>query len=123
MRLLIGLIGVAVAFSGLVIAAEPRLILDFIDRHKKQLWLHCAAVAVRLLIGYLLIEYADSTDFPLVVAAIGWISIIAAIFLLILGRGNFKKLISWAVDLNDNQGRLAGIFAALFGAFMVYIIL
>ncbi|QUJ68962.1 hypothetical protein KDD30_07820 [Photobacterium sp. GJ3] len=123
MRLMIGLLGVFIAFVGLIIAAEPRLILDFLSRHKKKLWLHGVAVAFRLLVGYLLIEFADSTAIPLVVAAVGWFAIIAAIFLLILGRANFKKLISWAVELNDAQGRAAGIIATLFGAFMVYIAL
>ncbi|KDM93402.1 hypothetical protein [Photobacterium galatheae] len=123
MRLLIGLIGVFIAGMGLILAAEPRLILDFMSRHKKRLWLHMVAVAVRLLIGYLLIEYADSTDHPLLVTAVGWFAIIAALFLLILGRENFKKLIRWAVELNDIQGRTGGVLAALFGAFLVYIAL
>ncbi|GAB6262498.1 hypothetical protein L4174_009015 [Photobacterium sp. CCB-ST2H9] len=123
MRLLIGMIGVFISGMGLILAAEPRLILDFLAHHKKQLWLQIVAVVARLLIGYLLIEYADQSDYPLLVAALGWIAIIAALFLMTLGRANFKKLISWAVELSEIQGRAGGVFTALFGAILVYIAL
>ena len=82
--------------------------------------LQLLAVAVRLVIGALLIVQSDISKFPAVIEVIGWISIVAAIFLAVMGRRNFIRLMSWALSLSKPFGRVGGIFAVAFGAFLIY---
>ncbi|MBW2284657.1 MAG: hypothetical protein JRF65_08675, partial [Deltaproteobacteria bacterium] len=57
---------------------------------------------------------------PTVIEVIGWISIAAAIFLAVMGRRNFTRLMSWALSLSKPFARVGGIFAVAFGAFLIY---
>jgi hypothetical protein len=85
-----------------------------------KLVLHILAVVVRLVIGVLLIYQSNVSKFPFVIEIIGWLSIVAAIFLAVMGRHNFNRLMSWALSFLKPFGRVGGVFAAAFGAFLVY---
>ncbi len=50
----------------------------------------------------------------------GWLSIIAAVILGILGRRHFNSIMTWALSFTNTFGRLGGIIAILFGAFLIY---
>ncbi|MBW2252864.1 MAG: hypothetical protein JRF60_20180 [Deltaproteobacteria bacterium] len=51
---------------------------------------------------------------------IGWLSIVAAIFLSVMGRRNFNRLMSWALSLSKPLGHVGGVLAVAFGAFLIY---
>jgi hypothetical protein len=51
---------------------------------------------------------------------IGWLSIVAAIFLAVMGRRNFNRLMSWALSLSKPFGRVGGVLAVALGAFLIY---
>ena len=66
----------------------------------------------RLLIFiYGLISYA---------VGLGGLSIVAAFTFALMGRGNFIRLMSWALSLLKPFGRVGGSFTAAFGAFLIY---
>ncbi|MBW2565251.1 MAG: hypothetical protein JRE29_14800 [Deltaproteobacteria bacterium] len=85
-----------------------------------KLVLHIIAVAVRLVIGVLLIYQSSVSKFPFVIEIIGWLSIVAAIFLSVMGRRNFNRLMSWALSLSKPLGHVGGVLAVAFGAFLIY---
>jgi hypothetical protein len=120
MTLLIIIFGALTLLAGIVIVINPEVIFGFLQNNLDKLLLHILAVAVRLVIGVLLIYQSNVSEFPFVIEIIGWLSIVAAVFLAVMGRRNFNRLMSWALSLSKPFGRVGGVFAAAFGAFLIY---
>ena len=120
MSVIVIIFGALILAAGMVIIINPDIVFGFISKHREKLGLHILAVVVRLALGVLLIYLSDTSRYPLVVAIIGWISIIAAIALAVAGRTNFKRLISWAMSLQKSYGRIGGFLGVCFGGFLVY---
>lgn len=120
MTLLILIFGALTLLAGIVIVINPEVIFGFLRNNLDKLVLHILAVVVRLVIGALLIYQSNISKFPFVIEVIGWLSIVAAIFLAVMGRRNFSRLMSWALSLSKPFGRVGGILAVAFGAFLIY---
>ncbi len=120
MTLLIIIFGALTLLAGIVIVINPELIFGFLRNNLDKLGLHILAVVVRLILGALLICQSNVSKFPFVIEFIGWISIVAAIFLAVMGRRNFNRLMSWALSLSKPFGRVGGVLAVAFGAFLIY---
>ncbi len=120
MAVLIIIFGALTLLAGIVIVINPEIIFGFLRKKLDKLELHVLAVVVRLVLGVLLIYQSNVSKFPLIIEIIGWLSIVAAIFLGVMGRRNFKRLLSWALSLVKTFGRVGGVLAAAFGSFLVY---
>jgi hypothetical protein len=120
MTYLIIFFGVLFFVFGIISMIKPAVILGFIEPNTDKAWIYFSAIIVRLLLGLLLIQVADVSRFPLVTAILGWLLLAAALFILLLGRPRFKRLIDRMMELFKPYFRLAGVFAAAFGAFLVY---
>ena len=120
MTLLIIIFGALTLLAGIVIVINPEVIFGFLRNNLDKLELHILAVVVRLVLGVLLIYQSSISKFPFVIEIIGWLSIVAAIFLAVMGRRNFNRLMSWALSLVKPFGRVGGVLAVAFGAFLIY---
>ena len=120
MTVLIIIFGALTLLAGIVIVINPEVIFGFLRNNLDKLVLHIIAVAVRLVIGVLLIYQSSVSKFPFVIEIIGWLSIVAAIFLSVMGRRNFNRLMSWALSLSKPLGHVGGVLAVAFGAFLIY---
>jgi len=120
MTSLIIFFGLLIFFAGIIIVFNPEIIFGVLRNNYEKISLHILAVVIRLLIGVLLIVYASESKYPMVIEIIGWLSIAAAATFAIMGRQNFIRLMSWAFDLLKPFGRIGGVFAAVFGGFLVY---
>ncbi len=120
MTVLIIIFGALTLLAGIVIVINPEVIFGFLRNNLDKLVLHIIAVAVRLVIGVLLIYQSSVSKFPFVIEIIGWLSIVAAIFLSVMGRRNFNRLMSWALSLSKPLGHVDGVLAVAFGAFLIY---
>ena len=120
MSILIIIFGVLMLLAGISLITKPEIIIRVLRDNSNKLWLHIGAVVVRLLLGALLIYQASVSRFPVTMEVIGWIAIFAAIVFTIIGRNNFKRLISWAFSLVDPFGRIGGVLAICFGSFLIY---
>ncbi len=120
MTVLIIIFGALTLLAGIVIVINPEVIFGFLRNNLDKLVLHILAVVIRLVLGALLIYQSNISKFPFVIEFIGWISIVAAIFLAVMGRRNFNLLMSWALSLSKPFGRVGGILAVAFGAFLIY---
>lgn len=69
------------------------------------------------MLGVLLINQSSASNYPLAIEIIGWLSIIAAIFFAVIGRTNFKRIMSWALSLATPISRAGSAVAICFGAF------
>jgi hypothetical protein len=106
--------------AGLIILINPDMIFRLLRRHLESLSMHILAVVLRVILGLALIVCAAASKFPTAILVLGWVSIVAAAVLAIVGRRNFKRLMSWALGLAPHFGRIGGLLAILFGAFLVY---
>jgi len=120
MTLLIIIFGALTLLAGIVIVINPEVIFGILRKNLDKLVLHILAVVVRLVLGALLIYQSNISKFPFAIEIIGWLSIVAAIFLAVMGRRNFNRLMSWALSLSKPFGRVGGVFAVAFGAFLIY---
>ena len=71
-------------------------------------------------LSHVLIQQSNLSRFPIAIEVIGWISIVAAVSLAVMGRRNFNRLMSWALSVAKPFARIGGVIAAAFGAFLVY---
>ena len=120
MTVLIIIFGALTLLAGIVIIINPEVIFGFLRNNLDKLVLHILAVVIRLVLGALLIYQSNISKFPFVIEVIGWLSIVAAIFLAVMGRRNFNRLMSWALSLVKPIGRVGGVLAVAFGAFLIY---
>jgi NAD/NADP transhydrogenase beta subunit len=120
MTSLIIFFGLLTFITGIIIVFNPEIIFGVLRNNYEKVSLHILAVVIRLLIGVLLIVYAGESKHPMVIEIIGWLSIAAAATFAIMGRQNFIRLMSWAFDLLKPFGRIGGVFAVVFGGFLVY---
>ena len=120
MTVLIIIFGALNLLAGIVIVINPEVIFGFLRNNLDKLELHILAIVVRLVLGVLLIYQSNVSKFPFVIEIIGWLTIVAAIFLAVIGRRNFNRLMSWALSLVKSFGRVGGVLAAAFGAFLIY---
>ena len=120
MTLFIIIFGALTCLTGIVILIDPEIVFGLLRKHSDKIGLQILAVAIRLVLGAFLIYQSDVSKYPLVIEIIGWLSIVAAICLAVIGRNNFIRLMAWALSLTKSLGRVGGIIAVAFGAFLVY---
>ena len=119
-QLIIMAFGALLLAAGFILLFKPGAILGFLDRNKESPGIHVLGVVVRLILGAALIVYSANSPFPLTFEVLGWITVAAGVVLALMGRSNFKKLMSWAMGFGERFGRFAGLVAMLFGGFLVY---
>lgn len=120
MELLIFIFGALIIAGGIGMLVKPDFIFDFLKRESNNLNLHIFAIAIRVVIGFLLIFYSDVSEYPVIMEALGWFVIIAAVALILIGRKNFQKLIDWAVTFLKPYRFIGGLLAIVFGGFLIY---
>ena len=112
--------GIFMLVSGAIILVNPDPVLRLFHRNSEALGLHVLAIAVRLILGIALATYASESKYPVALKTLGWISIIAAIILGLMGRSRFKGLINWALGFAPSYMRIGGGLAILLGGFIIY---
>jgi len=120
MNYIIMLFGTATIVAGIIIVINPESVFGLMRRKLESLGLHILAVVVRIIIGVALIMCAAESKYPTGILILGWISIVAASVLGIMGRTNFRRLMSWALNLKPSFGRIGGFLAILFGGFLIH---
>lgn len=120
MKYVILVFGGAIAAAGITIAIRPKILFYLLRSSADTISLYVAAIVVRLLLGIVLLSYADSSKFPMAFHVLGWIAIIAALILLMIGRKRFARMTEWIISRATPFAPVAGIAAFLFGGFLIY---
>ena len=120
MSVLIIIFGALMLLAGITIIINPDSIFGLIKNNIEKLMLQITAIVVRLVLGALFIYYSGISKYPLAIEILGWLFIFAAVILTVIGRNNFMRVISWLLPLTKPLGRVAGVFAVCFGAFVIY---
>ncbi len=120
MNYIIMIFGTAIIVAGILIVINPETVFSLIRRKTESLSLHILAVVVRIILGVALMMYATESKYPTTISILGWISIVGASVLGIMGRTNFMRLMSWALSFSTSFGRTGGFLAILFGGFLIH---
>lgn len=112
--------GLVIFLMGAVVLFDPDSVFITLNKRRNELSVFVIAIAIRLVLGVLLVLKAGQSSFPLSISVIGWLSIITAVFLCVIGHGHFIRLISWTLKLLAPHARFAGFFAIGFGGFLLY---
>ncbi len=120
MTLFIIIFGALTLLAGLVIVINPDFVFGYLRKNLDRFILHILAVVIRLVLGILLVHQSGISRFPIIIEVIGWLSIVAAISLAVIGRRNFNRLMSWALSLVKPAVRIGGVIAVAFGGFLIY---
>jgi hypothetical protein len=78
------------------------------------------AVMVRLTLGVLLLLAAPHSRFPLAFQVLGWIAIMAALLLPVVGHARIDRLLDWWSGRSTPEIRLWSLAGLAFGCFLVY---
>ena len=120
MRYIVMLFGTATAIAGVIIVISPETVFGLIRKHMASMGMHVLAVVARIVLGAALILCAAESKFPAAIEVIGWITLVAALVLGVMGRTHFKRLMAWALGVPSFFRRIGGLLAVLFGGFLVY---
>jgi len=120
MNYIIILFATATIVAGVIIVINPETIFGLLRRKFESISMHFLAVVVRVILGVTLIMYAKESRYPTAILILGWISIVASSVLGIMGRTNFKRLMSWALSVAPSFGCIGGLLAILFGGFLIH---
>ena len=112
--------GVLVFVAGILLLVRPSLIIGFLESKGDRVWVYSAAVFTRVVLGLFLVGQAVNSKFPLIIEILGWVSLAAGLFLGLLGRDRFTRFMRWIIEKVKPFAPLGGLFAALFGGFLVY---
>lgn len=114
--------GILILLSGLLILINPNVVFHLLRDNLESLSLYAIAITVRLVLGIVLIAYATVSKFPIIFQILGWLLIIAAVFLGVMGRSRFQQVLIWVTGIKPVYARFTGILAMLFGGFLIYAI-
>ena len=120
MTLLVAALGALAVLIGLVGLVQPgryRLMFNTMNSRTR----FVLAVIIRLAMGGLLWLLADELRHPHVMRILAVIAVVAAVGLLIMGRTRLDKFVDWWLSRPDSVLRVSALFAAVFGAYLVYV--
>ena len=123
MNYIVILFGAATLVAGIIILINPETVFGLLRRKSESPGMHILAVVVRIILGVALLLCAAESKYPTTILILGWISVIAAAVLGVMGRANFKRLMSWALTVAPSFGRLGGLLAILFGSFLIHAVI
>lgn len=99
----------------------PRKAMAWVKATMHAAWGIWFAVVIRVVLGIALIAYAPSSRFPMIFEIVGWISLIAAVVAVLLGRDRLQKFVDWWLErFAPRVIRLWLLIALAFGGFLVY---
>lgn len=113
-------------FSGMILVAgfllliNPAIVFGFLQRNIENSATHLIAVVVRLVIGMLLIVQSGTSRFPSIIEALGWVFVVAAFSLAVIGKVKFRRMMSWVLINLKSFGRVAGIISIGFGGYLLF---
>jgi hypothetical protein len=120
MTALVVILGALIAALGAAGVVSPRVLIGFVDsvwRRPRGIY---GVVAVRLVLGVVLVVAAPDCRFPEIVRILGVLSLVAAVVLPLLGRERLRRMIDWWISRPGGFIRAWSLAAVAFGVFLGY---
>ncbi len=121
------LVVIAIGLSMIIVAAamlvRPAQFSDNMKGYAGTTSLYVFELAMRFTLGAVLILIAGDSRFPMLLQAVGSVSIAAGAILMMLPRVCFERLITWLLERFGNYLRMGSLVPFLFGGFLIYAVL
>jgi hypothetical protein len=115
--LALGVVVFALSLWGLLVPDKlMKLVMGAVDED----WGIHVAVVVRLVFGAALVIAAPGSRFPLIFEVLGWLAIVAAVVIVLVGRERLRRFVALFKGMSPLLIRIWLLFGAAFGAFLVY---
>lgn len=98
---------------------QPGKICGYLQDRAALLLVHLLNILVRVVFGIAMLFRTEMSRFPLLTDIIGWFCLGIAVFLTLIGRRRFIHGFSRAVQLMENNNRMAGFLVMALGAFLI----
>lgn len=115
--LVLGITVLLLAAWGMV---SPGALIKMVRNAMDQRYGMYLAVIVRLILGAALIIVAPVSRFPVVFSVLGWLTLIAAVGVIIVGRERIRRVIAWFARSSNSMIRLWLLFGMAFAVFLIY---
>lgn len=115
------LLGYAIQLISLLVVVLPKVVLEAAPRITITTRLRVTIVALRVLLGGVIIWAAPSTKFPLAVLTIGVLSVSLGIATLFVSNSTLQSRLDWVFRHGPNVIRAGGVAGLLFGGFLAYV--
>ena len=118
--MIVAFFGVTIMVSSLAGIISPDRLMRAVRSVMDQNWGIVFAVVVRIVLGVSLLLAARASKFVMPFQVLGWLALIAAAVLPVVGRNRLIFLLDWLQSLSGIFIRLWLVFGVLFGAFLLY---
>lgn len=122
-QIVVVVFGIVVITLSLWGIAHPETLLRLVRSILDKSWGMAFAVVARIILGLSLLIAAPASKFIVLFTFFGWLTLIAAVALPIIGRERLVPIFDWFQGLSNLVIRLWLMFGVLFGVFMLYGIL
>lgn len=117
---IITLIAILICLISIYAIIFPGRVLRAVKKITITTPLRILAFIIRILLGLILIFVAESSQFPLTLKIIGVLIVASGIMVILVSNEWIQSIINWFVDRGLFTVRIAGIFAIIFGTFLIY---
>lgn len=118
--LLVIVFGLAMLSFGCVMTLKPLQFSAAIARFSAKPWFHQFEIFSRLLMGVLLLLIADTTSYPMTIAAIGGLLCLVSVLLMVIGSRRHRAFALLTSGIGKHF-RWLGVIAIVCGAGLVYL--
>ena len=112
--------GAIILAAGILIAVNPDTILSLFKESLEEKRLYILAITSRIVIGATLILLSNISKFPLSIGILGWLILIIAVVLLLMGHIRFTRLANWFLSKGVGVSYFAAPAAIALGGFLIY---
>ena len=120
MNYVIILFGLFITVLSLYVTIRPKAALQFVSDRAGSSGLYILAVGARIVMGLILVLYAEQSRFPHVLEFLGYVFVGAGVILALIGRSRFERLVKWAMDRFASFTWVSGPLGIVLGLFLVY---
>lgn len=99
---------------------SPSRLINLVRSTWARVWALYVAIGVRLLLGIALVVIAADSRFPVIFEILGWITILASIGIIFVGRERIGRIIDKFGNIPATITRLWLIGGLLFASFLIY---
>jgi len=120
MNLIIKFFGILLLLAGISLLINPEFIIGWIEDYMEHKSLYISAIVVRLVFGILFLAAARESKHPGVIKVFGYVFIIAAIILFLIGQERFQDFITALIPGVKPFAPVIGLVVIAFGSFLIY---
>ena len=120
MKSIVQLLGLLFILLGIYTLFFTKSVFGFLEENIENQSLYLTAIIIRIVLGVLLIVAARASIYPTAIKVIGYVAIIAAIVLIIIGQEGFQNFMIHIIPDFKPYAKIAGLVIIAFGGFLLY---